>query len=157
MLERFLLTVTTSLNISWLHMLLLKAPLRFMPLSAHKGAIRNKDPINPSDVSTGTAALGYCLWQIKSTYLCVQEDFFFLAFSLFRRKSYTVMLWVSFMTCILIQIYSLQVQQPQQENKSGCPALAHPQNKNYSSWKWDMDRTERKKPQRFRTAGEKRD
>lgn len=26
-----------------------------MPLSAHKGAIRNKDPINPSDVSAGTA------------------------------------------------------------------------------------------------------
>ena len=35
-----------------------------MLLSAHKGAISNKDSVKPSDVSTGTAS-GYCSWQIK--------------------------------------------------------------------------------------------
>lgn len=37
-----------------------------MPLSAHKGAIRNKDPINPSYVSTGTAVLGLLLMVDKN-------------------------------------------------------------------------------------------
>lgn len=58
-------------SISWLHMLLLKALLRFLLLSAHKGAIRNKDPIKPSDVSTGTTALGYCSWQMKRSTSCM--------------------------------------------------------------------------------------
>lgn len=55
--------------VSYLHMLLLTALLRFMLLSAHEGAIRNKDPINPSDVSTGITALGYCSRQIKNKHV----------------------------------------------------------------------------------------
>lgn len=71
MWRRFLLPARTSPSISNPHMLLLKAPLRFMLLSAHKGAIRNKDPIKPSDVSTGTTASGYCSRQMKRSTSCM--------------------------------------------------------------------------------------
>lgn len=63
-----------------------------MPLSAHKGAIRNKDPINPSDVSTGTAALGLLL-MVDKNHVTVQVWYFF--FFLFEVKTYLLFEGVS--------------------------------------------------------------